>query len=748
MSFLKRYLIALDKYKWVPLVSIALTTTAAGALTLIQPEATTQYQAQGALTLTRLPAVFSATGEQIQEAAGQDLSKDLLMTDELLRAVAAKVGVTEAEPQKLQGVMRALYQGVEIKQPDEKRKTPFLITASFTGGDRQQAERLVGSLLDGMIEQSRLINVARVQARIKTIESRLPQVIQELRAAERSLEIYNRREEADILSVRTGSLVGAIAAAEGQQRQIRLTLEGVVAQIRSLEGRLGLSTDQAYVSSALSADPIIANLRAQIFQTEQQRQVLSKDLRADHPTMVELNNRLESLESLLKQRATEVIGGGGLAAPLTRSSTTQIRQDSSLDPTRQQIANTLVALQTQRETLEQQYRAALITEQQLRQEYATIPNKQLEQQRLAQNVGLKKALYDKIQAALIDARAAEAETAPSLRPASTRAVGVEEIVVNPPIPSLLLLLGGAGAGLVLGGGLVYLLSALEGRYYTKEELQAALREQAAPLLEMLPQLAGPRDRRITAGSFVSLITDDASPYLNFYERLRGTLMRAGKRGSKVVLISSPSSDEGKTHCAYNLAIASARSGKRTVVIEADLRKPTLIRALGVAPDLGANLEPLQYYGDPSECIRLVPTLENLYIVPSTGPQRQPSAILESNEMRRLLDDCRGRFDMVIIDTPPLLRYNDALLLEPYGDGLVLLTRPGITQESMLSESLELISENKIPFFGVVINGADISPKDEPITEDELDSPMVGAVAGSDSYSPFEKVNSPSWATPN
>lgn len=219
---------------------------------------------------------------------------------------------------------------------------------------------------------------------------------------------------------------------------------------------------------------------------------------------------------------------------------------------------------------------------------------------------------------------------------------------------------------------------------------------------------------------VAVITEEGSPYLNAYERLRSSLRRIGGKGAKVVLMTSAGPQEGKTHCAYNLAIAAARSGKRTVLIEADLRKPSLIEALGIAPDIGATLEPLQYYSNSGDSIRLVPSLENLYIVPSTGPQRQPAAILESSEMRRLLEECRGRFDFVVVDTPSVLRYNDAILLEPLVDGFVMVTRPGQTKESLLTEALAVLSEGQIPFFGVVINGADI-----PVVEDDPDDDEDG-----------------------
>ncbi len=703
MSFVKRYLIALGKYKWIPVASIATTTTIAGLLSLAQTEPTPQFQGRGALTLSQPSATFSETGSQIQQA-GQQLTREALLADNIIEATAQRASLDpEAMVRKLQ---------VAVQVPNAEEGTPFLVGINYVSSNPEEATIVVETLMESMIEQSRIINSQRLISRIEEIQKRLPEVTQELRSAERNLQDYNRREEADILAARSGSLVGALAGSKEQQRQIRLTLEGVDAQINSLESRLGLSADQAYVSSALSADPIIANLRAQIYQTESQLNIRSRDLRAEHPEIIELQNQLNAYNDLLRQRANEVVGGNGLTASIAVSgSAPLLRQNSSLDPTRQQLANTLVSLQTQKDTLEQQYKASLQTEQQLRGEYASIPNKQLEQQRLAQETALKKSLYDRIQAALIDAQAAEAETSTSLQVA--RPFSVEPLELAAPINPIMFMLGGSGLGLLVGGALVFLFSMLEGRFYTKEEIQEALRQQGAPILEMLPLMevrlpVGMEDD----GRTVAVITEEGSPYLNAYEHLRSTLRRVGGKGAKVVLVTSSGAQEGKTHCAYNLAIASARAGKRTALIEADLRKPSLIESLGVAPDIGATLEPLHYYGSTGDCIRLVPSLENLYIVPSTGPQRQPAAILESSEIKNLLDECRGRFDFVVVDSPSILRYNDAILLEPMVDGFIVVTRPGQTKESLLSETLEVISESQIPFFGAVINGADI-----PIIDD-------------------------------
>jgi uncharacterized protein involved in exopolysaccharide biosynthesis len=305
----------------------------------------------------------------------------------------------------------------------------------------------------------------------------------------------------------------------------------------------------------LSADPILANLRAQIYQTESQIELLRKDLRPEHPTMIQLRRQKETAEKLLQQRASEVVGGGGTAAALTPNPVA-IRSNSNLDPARQQLANQLVALQTQRDTLQKQLGDEIKQEARLRSEYSLIPNKQLERSRLEQEILLKRAVYDQMQAKLADARTAEAETVTSLSIARPPVV----ISDQRPDKNVPITLGvGAILGLLVGGGVIFLLGALEGTFKTREDIRDNLKQREVALLGELP-LMPVDDLSLDA---VPTILSAESPYLEFYEKFRSNLRRIGGKNLKVVWITSTSSSEGKTVSAYNLGIASARAGKRT-----------------------------------------------------------------------------------------------------------------------------------------------------------------------------------------
>jgi capsular exopolysaccharide synthesis family protein len=710
LPIIKRYVLALGRYGWTIPTGLTLGVAAAGVIAA-QPTPPPVYKAEAVLVGNRPATIFSETGTEVRQAI-ETFTRDSLLTDEVIEGTAQAVGLPPKQVVKNTKVEVASSAKSAKKVAKEE---PEQITVTYQDTDTKRMSKAVQELVKRMIDQSRLNNTARLRSVIQSLDQRLPSVQAELQQVEQQLEAYDRIEGPALLSAQNGSLISSITTSQQQQRGIRLQLESVIVQMRSLEQRLGLNSDQAYVASALSADPLIASLRVQIQQVESQVALKQKDLRPQHPELITLGKQEQALSEQLQKRAAEVIGGNGLAAPLVGN----VRQDSNLDPARQQLANTLVALQTQKETLQQQFLSTVKAEQELRQQFSNIPNKQLERTRIEQQVSLKKGLYDKMQAKLMDAKAAEAETVSSLSLARLAAAPTEP---KPPKSTLMLLLVGGAMGLLAGAGMVFLLDALEGKFQTEEDLVEAFKQREVTLLGVLP--------------WVQLLTTPPSPVviqldalqLEPYEQCRTKLRLAEGQNLRMVILTSTIAQEGKSITAYNLAIAAARAGKRTLLIEADLRSPSNAHYLSITPDADSGFEPLRYYGQLGDCMRLVPAIANLYIVPSPGPQRQSAAILESSEIRRLLEDARGRFDLVVLDTPALSLCNDALLLEQYTDGIILVTRPGLTQVSLLTEAIDHMTQSEtVRLLGAVVNGVDRPLPTQPAVAPSRSAPSSSTV---------------------
>ncbi|HCA95306.1 MAG TPA: lipopolysaccharide biosynthesis [Cyanobacteria bacterium UBA9226] len=710
----KRFLISLDRNKGIGIGVFSLITAISGVVAMIPPtETPVSYQALGLLRITTPPRVFSQTGQQIQEQ-GSQITEEMLKSENIIRATALAVSVPPQE------IIKNLKIGLKGGESGEKGKSsgpPNSVLLGYVDKEEKRAEKTVAVLMEKMIEQSKLVNSERLQAIIKSIEDRSTIAKAELKQAEEQLERMDRIGGAAFAISQDQSLPQQINGAQQQQRQLQQTLEGLDTQMASLQQRLGLTADEAYTSSALSADPIIASLRSQIQQNDTQIEILRSQGYLDaHPNLANLIEQQKTYSKMLEQRAEEVIGGNGLGERLP---STRVRQDSNLDPTRKAMADQLVGLQTQRETLKQQLESTKRTEQELLTQYRKIPTQRLERSRLEQQLKIKQDFYSTLQAQLIDAKAAEAEQVSNLavvQPPQVEKLGGEVKGINMGIA----IGGGVVVAFLVASGSIFLLAILDSTLYSPQEIRQVLAQHDVPVLAELPIVISLDSDFGQTG----IILKQNSPYLDLYERFRSKLRRGEHKSLKVVAISSTIEGEGKTVSAYNLAIASAQAGKRTLLIEANLRSPSQARFLRVPIEPNAKTEPLRYYASVNRCVKLASEIENLYLVPSPGPLRQAVAVIESNELQRLIADARSRFDFVVVDTPPLSRWDDARLLQPFTDGMILVARPGTTQKSILDQAAQELSEVEPSFLlGAIINGAEQStPMEdfEDIDDDEYE----------------------------
>jgi capsular exopolysaccharide synthesis family protein len=699
---IKRFWISLSQNAWLGLMTTA-GVTGIAAVIATQPPPTPPrpvFSVVGQLSLRTPPPAFTSTGTQLQQQ-GKVITREMLLSYNILKSTADKLKLTSDQILVIRD--KRLLITFPKTEDSSKEAVSDMIQLELTDPDSAaKAQLILNTLMQEMVNYSRWLNTSQLRSRIEALTQRLTKVQKDLRLAESRFYQYISKQGAGLLAIQDGSLFTGITSSQQQQRDLNLQLQEIDGQIKNLVKQLGLTPEQAYTAVALSADPILGNLRARILNTELELERLKLDIRPEHPTLIKLMKEKKSNEKLLEERAKELIGRQGLkAAP---NQLAQIRQDSSLDPRRQQLASQLLVLQTQRAGLVQQLQSVVKTEQELRQQYERFPDQQLTQARLVQAVEFQRVVYQNILTALADAQSAEAETTGSLAialPATVQPLSERQRRIYSPT---WILIGGIVLGILAGLGIILLLALLDDRLHTPEEIRTALAERDVMLLGQLPVLP---KRLLNNKEVPTLVSEELdSVYLAFYERLRSNLRYRVSDSPRVILVTSVSEQEGKSLTAYNLAIAAANADKRTLLIEADLRTSSKADWLEIDVPIGVQKDPLQYYANSSESIYLVPSILNLYILPSPGPLRQPVALLESSEMQLLLKDIRGRFDFVIIDTPPLSHCNDALLLEPASDGLLMVTRPGYTRSSLFREAIDQFIEAEIPVLGAVINGVE------------------------------------------
>jgi len=201
--------------------------------------------------------------------------------------------------------------------------------------------------------------------------------------------------------------------------------------------------------------------------------------------------------------------------------------------------------------------------------------------------------------------------------------------------------------------------------------------------------------------------DPKSPVAEAYRILRTNIQFSSPdRKLKVILITSSMPDEGKSLTAANLAVTMAQSNMRVLLIDCDLRKPVVHRNFGLVNMKGLTnvlVEGIDY-----NTVINMTEIDNLEVITSGPKPPNPAELLGSRRMEKFLYSVRQDYDIVIVDTPPVLPVTDAAVLCQYADGVVMVTGYGLaTYDSVLQAKANLEKVNA-RILGVVLNGVPIT----------------------------------------
>jgi len=284
-----------------------------------------------------------------------------------------------------------------------------------------------------------------------------------------------------------------------------------------------------------------------------------------------------------------------------------------------------------------------------------------------------------------------------------------------PGPGRVAVVLGGLLGLILGVGAAFFLEYLDRTVRTSSDVESLL---GIPVLGVIPSLRRLDDdvegAAAMAGRGRPLVVamDPLDPAAEAYRNLRMNLMfmSSDEEPIRTVLFSSPGPSEGKSTTAVNFAVMLAQQGQRVLLIDADLRRPSLHRALDLLREPGlTNL--LIGDAEPRETVR-PNVLPNLDFLPSGPFPPNPSELLNSKTMVRLIEEFEGRYDQVIIDSPPVLAVTDSAILSVHTDGVVIVLRSGEKEQRAAERAVGQLRRLGVRVFGAVLNAVSTANPDE------------------------------------
>jgi succinoglycan biosynthesis transport protein ExoP len=252
------------------------------------------------------------------------------------------------------------------------------------------------------------------------------------------------------------------------------------------------------------------------------------------------------------------------------------------------------------------------------------------------------------------------------------------------------------AGLALGLGVAFLRDSFDDRLTSKE---AAEHAGGAPVLALTPLV--PSWRR--QNPLVVTIAEPNSPAAESYRSLRTSLQFTRQELQlRSLVVTSPGASEGKTATLANLGVVFSQAGERVVLVSCDLRKPRIGAFFGLDEEVGLT-DVLLDERTLEETVLPVPGFDRLSLLPAGPVPPNPAELLGSARARDIFTRLRDQYDLVLIDSPPVLPVTDAAILSRHADATLMLAAAGQTRRSDLHRAVEKLDQVGVKILGMVLN---------------------------------------------
>jgi capsular exopolysaccharide synthesis family protein len=202
------------------------------------------------------------------------------------------------------------------------------------------------------------------------------------------------------------------------------------------------------------------------------------------------------------------------------------------------------------------------------------------------------------------------------------------------------------------------------------------------------------------------LSDPASSVTESYRALYARIQFSNGDGSAVLgtmLVTSPSTRKERANIAINLGYVIAQTGLKVLLVDADPREPTLHRVFGLTNEIG--MTSLLLEDQVCQKCTAKTDISNLYVLPSGPPRSATSALMSSHRMVQLIEELKGRFDVVLFAAPPVLMFADAMFLAPQMDGTILVVESRFSRRKTTTQAVERLRSVGASLLGVVLNNA-------------------------------------------
>ncbi len=467
----------------------------------------------------------------------------------------------------------------------------------------------------------------------------------------------------------------------------------------------------ADIANEVAESYIAENLKEKTKESRSVREFIERQL-------IEVSAKLRASEDKLA-RFNEIEAPSGIAVSLQGRLT-------ELDSKRQGLLQLYTELHPEVRSIDEQI-------EETKERLKKLPQKELDFSRLSREVEINSKLYLDLKGKLEAARISEAEKTEDVSLVDRAIPPSSPISPNKPLNYLF----GVIVGAMLGLAGAFMTEQVDTSIGTIEDVENFLKLPALGIIpylkakgekprgfiqRLIPKKLKFEEKMALVKKQLVIYYSSSSTISEAYRMLRAKIQTEifkEKIQGKILLLTSSSPEEGKSITSSNLAVVMAQGGLRTLLIDADMRRSTIHHIFGLKKKEPGLCDILRGTVKPEEAIRTftdilmgelgfdealkIPGLDNLSILTSGSVPNIPAELISSGEMSDLLDKMRLKFDLILIDSPPVLAVADAVILAPKSDGVILVYRVGSVARSVLSRAKSHLMEAGGQVKGIILN---------------------------------------------
>ncbi len=544
------------------------------------------------------------------------------------------------------------------------------------------------------------------------IEDQLMKVEDKLELAEENLKNYKEKEKVTILSQESYEILRRVTEAEVLYNRALSEAGSIGEQLRYIEGEITKQRSDVISSVTQITSPYINRLKSNLMELELQLTDLElKNYEENHPKIQELKRKIFETKENLTGEVLKIAEGENLIDPVSQIRTHLQKQIS--------LRAEFVTYQTKAKDLKEIIKNYNI-------ELSHLPEKELNVARLERDRTVNNEIYMMLLKKMEEARIMEEGRIGNIR--------VIDKAILPQIPiaprRAMNIIIGLIVGIVLGIGMAVFLESMDVSLKDIGDIEA---KTGLPVLAAIPLMGSkeggygygrsrsksskktPASKEGTTAK-VSKIAENLVTYSSpksaiaeTYRSLRTSLQFSGVDNPvKSVIITSGNPGEGKSTTVANLAIATAQMGMKTLIVDADLRKPIQHLLFGFKKEPG--LIDALADGRLQDGLLRKTEVDNLWLLTCGTIPPNPSELLGSKAMKNLQQNLLEEFDHIFYDTPPVIAVTDAVVLSTIVDSLALIIKFGSTSHQSVNHASNLLKQVNTKVSGVILNFVDIQSR--------------------------------------